>query len=223
MNFNNPRYVNVIIRVLSISMLASLISAQAPTTITNSDRRPLVGALDQLQNKLGMIVNYEDIPYANTSDLEDVSTPQQRASTPGFHLMVPRKGTVGTAVTAPGDLASLNELLTSYRTAGLPGDFTVEQANGEVYVIATKALAVDGTVQNVVSAMKATITLPYGEQQGSDIETAILNAVGKATGVKIVVGSFPLSTFKKKISFGANNEPARDVLARFLGRVKFFV
>jgi hypothetical protein len=197
----------------------SLLSAQTPTTITNSDRRPLVGALDQLQSKIGIIINYEDVPYVNAGDLEDVSTPQQRASAPGFHQMVPRGGTVSTVASGTGDLASLNSLLTSYRAAGLPGDFTIEHANGQAYVIASKVLAVDGAVKDVVSAMKLSITLPYSEQEAIQFESAIFSEIGKATGVKIAVGSFPRYEFRKKIGFGASNEPARDVLARLLAAV----
>jgi len=197
------------------------LSAQTVNAVVNADHRPLAGAVDKLQDILQVTINYEDAPYEHSGDLEDVSTPQQRAASPGFHLLVPLKGEVSVVVTGASEsdkMYSILGLLNSHRNAGLPGDFTVEQANGAYYVIPVKVKAANGSMRDVSSVMRTPITLSGGERQAIDVEVAIVAAVSKAAGVKIVVGSFPFRPVTKLI-LAADREPARDVLARLFAKL----
>jgi hypothetical protein len=67
-------------------------SLSGQVVIDISTHRTLAAALDSLQNQLGIPINYEDVPYQNPADLEDVSNPEERAKYPGFQLLVPRTG-----------------------------------------------------------------------------------------------------------------------------------
>ena len=206
---------------LSAILIASLASAQPASSVTNNDHRPLAGALDKLEAALGIVVNYEDPPYENIADLEDVSTPEQRAKAPGFRILVPRKGEISATVAGSSDsdkMFSIIGLFNSYRNAGLPGDFTVEQANGAYYVLPTKILSTNGSFRDVGSPLKTLITLPNGERRAADAENEILKAVSKAAGINIVFGSFPFRP-TTLVTLGADREPARDVLARFFGKL----
>lgn len=196
---------------------------QAPTAISNTDHRPLVGALDAMQCTLGVAINYEDVPYENEADLEDVATSQHRASAPGFRLLVPRRGSVSGTVRATTSeterLSYVEALLGSYRTNGMPGDFKVEQASGMLYVIPTKVLTVGGALRDVNSPMTSPITVSYAERPLSDTVAAILQAASAASGARIELGSLPFMPPTAPIAFGANAEPARDALAKLFARV----
>ncbi len=216
-----------IIRSVGTSMLwavammatASILAAQTAPTINVSEPRPLSSALDALERIVGTSFNYEDPPYENMADLQDVSTPQQRAATPGYQLLVPRSGQVTaelqpiTTSVSPGDvLIDVNALITSYGQNSLSGDFTVEQANGVFYVTPTTVLGANGVVRSVTSPMASIVSVPYAQRSVADTAQAIFNAVNAATGVKIVIGTFPFLP-TQMVSFGVSSESARDALA----------
>lgn len=201
-------------------MTGSALSAQTTKLIDVTDPRPLWGALDALEIMVGAPINYEDPPFENEADLQDVSTPQQRAAQPGYHLLVPRSGQVmaqvqqaAAGIASEGDVTfDVNLLLSSYRQNALPGDFKVEQANGTVYVTPTKILGANGAVRAVTSPLMTPISVPYAKRTVEETAQAIFDAVYSATGQKIVIGTFPFWP-TDTVSFGVNTEPARDALA----------
>jgi hypothetical protein len=188
-------------------------SLSGQVVIDISTHRPLAAALDSLQNQLGIPINYEDVPYQNPADLEDVSNPEKRAKYPGFHLLVPRTGRVNGNIDLNGDaVAGIETLLGSYRANGLPGDFRAERANGMIYVSATKVRTVAGTVVDVASPFNTVIAVPEENRSISKTIVFILDSVYKASGTHIALGDlhfYPGQT----ITFGAPQAPARDILA----------
>lgn len=214
----------LVLVVLLMTITSFALQAQVPTEVSSSGHRPLAGALDALEVATGTAINYEDVPYENQADLEDVSTPQQRASRAGYRLLVPRKGTVSAPLQA-GRLSSeadrvfqVNMLLSNYRDNKMPGDFRVEQANGMLYVIPTRVLGANGSLRELRSPMTTLITIPYGERSAIETVAAILAAVSKATRVRMDVGSLPFSP-AQTVGFGAVDEPARDALARLFAKL----
>src|SRR6476660_9070706 len=120
--------------LLAITMTA--LQAQTTKVIDVTDARPLWAALDALEITVGGAINYEDPPYENEADLQDFSTPQQRAAAPAWWRLVgPRLGNVRAEVQVPAAgkaadhdvIFNVNLLLASYRQNKLPGDFKVEQ------------------------------------------------------------------------------------------------
>ena len=205
--------------------MATVVSAQTAKVINVTEGRPLDSALHTLEVAVGMPINYEDPPYENLADVQDVSTPQQRAARPGYQNLVPRSGQVTAQMQMPlvggptvGDAASgANLLLVSYRQNMLPGDFKLEQANGMLYVTPAKILSASGTMRDVTSPMATVISVPFAKRSVSDTAQAILDAVNKATGLNIVIGTFPFWP-TDTISFSATGEPARDALARLFAQ-----
>lgn len=210
---------------VAILATAAGLLGQEPITVSVEDYRPLAVALDALQARCGAAINYEDPPYQNATDLEDVSTPQQRAQYPGYHLMVPRKGTVRVTANAAAFTGSaadqlflIGTLLNSYRGNGLPGDFAIEQANGQSYVIATSVMGRDGKMIDVKSPMKVRISVPSAPRSLYDTVATILDAVSDAAGVRIDAGAVP-DWPTPTLSFGAEQETARDVVARLFSQI----
>lgn len=204
-----------------LATTAAALSAQITNTINVMEPRPLSAALDALEKSVGIPVNYEDPPYENEADLQDVSTKEQRAAVPGYRLLVPRPGRVVATVQMSGAtnqiesdvIFNVNLLLASYRQSQMPGDFKVDQINRAIYVTPVKILGADGTMREVTSPMTSVVTVPYAKRTVTETAQAIFSAVYSATGSKIVIGMFPFWP-SDVISFGVNGEPARDALAR---------
>lgn len=139
---------------LSIALAATLIlvkpAFEQTSTSSVTDPRPLNAVSDVLEQALGAPVNYEDPPYPNVGDLEDIQLLQYGHMTPGYQLLVPRRATVTGAILAKPDssdaekMATIETLLVRYRSNQLTEDFKVEQANGTFYIIPTKALSKSG-------------------------------------------------------------------------------
>jgi len=217
-----PRICGLPVALFSVSLG---LHGQTSSAIEVSDHRPLADALEKLQSVTGIAINYEDVPYEHPADLEDVSTAEQRVRYPGYRLLVPRKGQVKATVGphAQGSvietLASVYALLASYRAAGLPGDFKVDQRNGMVYVAPTKVLNRAGFLQDAQPRMETAVSIPYAERRVIDCLETITRALSAATGTIIAAGTFPFSSAETRVTCGANGEAARDLLATLLSKV----
>lgn len=206
--------------IVTMTSAAAVLSAQN-TVVDVTDSRPLSAAIDALEVVVGTSINYEDPPYENATDLQDVSTQAQRTAQAGFRLLVPRVGRVTAGVPTPSAgivqendvIFDVNLLLANYRQNTLPGDFTVEQANGMLYVTPTQVLGANGSVRSVTSPMMSLVTIPYAQRSVSDTVQAIFDAVYKATGLRIVIGNLPFWP-TDVVSFGASGVSARDALAQ---------
>jgi hypothetical protein len=208
-----------------VTALPSPLAAQRANAIDVTDSRPLCAAFDALEITFGVPINYEDPPYENEADLQDVSTQQQRAANPGYRLLVPRSGHIhadvrppGAATAMTGDaVADVNLLLSIYRQNSLPGDFKVEQANGMIYVSPIKVLGATGTMRDVTSPMLTPVTVPYAQRTVVDTAQAIFDSLAQASGLTIVIGSFPFWP-TDMVTFGVSGLPARDALANLFSQ-----
>lgn len=208
-----------------LAMMASVLTAQTTKVIDVTYPRPLSSALDALELVVGTPINYEDPPYENVADLQDVSTQQQRTARPGYRLLVPRTGHVNAQIQPPTTgnaptnevMFDVNLLLSSYRQNSLPGDFAVEQANGMLYVSPTKVLGANGTMRDVTSPMMSPVTIPSARRTVAETAQAIFDAVYKATGLRIEIGTFPFWP-TDVVTFGVSGELARDALANLFAQ-----
>ena len=226
MNTTKRLFATAGVAILAVAAGADA-AGQTMRTITATGGRPLWHALDALEVEVGGTVNYEDVPYENAADCRDVSTPQWRATAPpGYQLLVPRLGTVTADIPVPANGAvtqneliyEVNLLLTSYRQNHLPGDFQVQEANGMLYVTATKVLGANGAVHAVTSPMLAAITVPTADRSVGGTVQAIFDAVGIATGLRFGLDRLPFWP-SQRVTFGAAGEVARDALARLFAQL----
>ena len=195
--------------------------ARAASTFSVSDFRPLNAVSDVLERAIGVPVNYEDPPYFNQADLEDVQLLKYGFVTPGYQLLVPRRGTVtGALLAGPTSsdaekLANIEALLSDYRSKKLPGDFNVEEANGMFYVVPVKALTKSGAMLNVASLMSLPVSFPASEMPVNDAIQLVLDSVGQTARVKIGLAAL-LFWPTQKVTMQANGEAARDVLQKII-------
>lgn len=201
----------------------ALLMAQTEAVVDVTDCRPLAVAVEQAETVLGIPINYEDVRYENSADLEDVSTAAQRAEVPGYRLLVPRTGRVSGLLRAGrfgphgGKVLDVANLLSSYRENGLPGDFTIEEANGMLYVVPTRYLAADGRKRDMLSLMRTPVSVPFADRTVWDTVAVIMDSVSVTTRARVRIGMMPFFP-KLKISYGVSGASARDALAELFGK-----
>ena len=83
------------VAVASIALLASWPSSQpnaATFEVAVEDGRPLAKVLDEVEERFGWTVTYEDPPYQNANEIEDVTERVRRDGKTHLRVLVPRGG-----------------------------------------------------------------------------------------------------------------------------------
>jgi hypothetical protein len=126
------------------------ISAQVrlPIHIVVNQPRPLEGALDLLEKKIGIPINYEDPRLECASDIQDVAAQvqnaAQKAAHPNTRILIPAAGSLAfdslfPAIPQAADaLAAVTQLRQQYEANGYSGRFTVK-AVGSVLTVEPSA------------------------------------------------------------------------------------
>jgi hypothetical protein len=223
--------------ICSTLTLFCVSSSQGQTTnqtVTVNDPRPLAAASDKIEQLSGLPVNYEDGPYVNAADLQDVTskvlTPSQiGAAGPNFRLIVPRGGQLSAVIavdTTTGGLGTLNAAqaaagaFVNTHASGYSQLFFAGEINGSVFITPAKLKNIAGSLQPITPVLSAYISFPQEQRTGYDTLKLILQLVLEATGSKVGIASAPFKAFAEtNVTIGANNEDARTVLTRLLQAV----
>jgi hypothetical protein len=213
-------------RILILAVAIGIpVRAQVPLKISVNQRRPLEAALDQLEKKLGIPINYEDPKLACSSEIEDVTdqvqSPAQKVANPNVRIVVPKKGTISvdsvvSATPQIADALSLaTELRLQYEANGYPGRFTVKQVGSVPTVEPVSTRGGDCAWATVTPVMETSISFPAQARNAGDTLSVILKTVAEKVGVKIATASVPVIAFmNRSITLGANDEPANTVLVK---------
>lgn len=192
-------------------------ASQTPTAqvVVGADgRQPaLYEAGVLLEHKYGVPISYEDVAYAG-SDL-DVTT---------FRRPVPRSGPLtldlSPAVTEPEPRTVallLQRLLEQHVRNGNPGQFKLIETAAGLDIVPVSARNSVGTSIPYSSPLETRISLPVEERDAGATVSLICQLVSSASGKEIGMGGAePGPLHWQKVRIGANNEVARDVLARLL-------
>jgi hypothetical protein len=228
-------------RLVLLTAIACIVAiaqpqARQPFRIEVSDPRPLAGAAEALEQRFGWVVTYEDPEWVAGSDIQDITETVRTdlAGVPSFmrsavpRVYVPKAGTIHFEIPPSAGGGSgvdrinlLNDLLVAHSSAGNPGMFRVaEGASGRIHIVPLAAK--DGSERVVPQrpVLDRGITLESRQYRGLEFLSAFAEAVTSTGGVQVEIGTTPLNTFiHHSGAYGASNEPARNVLARFLDSV----
>lgn len=218
------------IKTFLLFCLITATTLRAQTSIINvDDPRPLMRMLDELEQRFGISINYEDPLYQHSDDLVDVTdkvqNPRQRAMNPNVRIMIPRGGqaTLEVPVSSQLDSATIVNIITNMRLAHearYPGKFTVHRREAGWYVEPTSVRGVSGSMAPQTPVSETSISLPEQQRNAAECLDAILQQAGKKVGVKIGIGMIPAAPFAaSSVKCGANNEPLAVVLARLFSAV----
>ena len=200
-----------------------------------TDPRPLQQAAELLERKLGVPISYEDPVWASSSDtMHAADWPGNRelaARNPNWKgPLGPRGGTV--TVTLPTTQEArqatnpayvIQAVLSNHEARGNAAQFTVVRfGENEFSIVPTKAEDKGGRLVDQASPLDLKISFPEEERS----LPAAVDLISQAIHARFVrIGSTPLTDVRApRVRVGAQNETARDVLARALripGGTKF--
>jgi hypothetical protein len=183
-----------------------------------SGDRPVADAVERMERKFGFVVTYEDPEFVAAEDIQEIPTPKgsYRAMNGGALSVDFEVGPDG----APLDRAGLvNSIAAAGSNEGLRFD-SWQSGDGAFHVIPVTVRDRDGKPAPFESALDTRISFPAGERNGEQFLKEICASIARARHLSITVGTTPDRMMDLlRISRGATNEVARDVLASFLSSV----
>jgi hypothetical protein len=212
-----------LIGILAFLSASNAAIAQTTTTATAVLTAPTaVNAVDKLVASSPYIINFEGPRYTYEGDFQDV--PEQyrrpRAQVERMVKMNPVTLTVPTGSVTRDQMALILQQLISQANATDGGRFRLDQVGDTFNIVATEVRDVNGNWTTQPSLFDVRITVPTQERSVYAMLRAILDAVGAANHTR--VGLYddrpgPLGALENiRAAQGANDEVARDVLARTL-------
>jgi hypothetical protein len=215
---------------LATIILASQGVALGETKIVEIDvdaLYPMRAAIEEI-NKLSVApINLEGVPILHSSDmiqLEGVTDSLRRSA----NIMIPitKRLVVPIAVDQVTgrleDLAAaesaLRAIVSAYNSADLPGEYELEQTNESFFVLPVKYRDSAGITQSMTPLLATLISLPAEKRTLDRTFKAILESFSQKTGFHILDLRPAMNGMENQVVFGATNEPAGHVLARFFSQ-----
>jgi hypothetical protein len=211
-----------IVACSSKSLAAGMSDAEQQLSIL--DARPVAKAVEVLGQRYGIVVTYEDPPYAFAGDLQDVTAAVSRSPVkPGHRVLVPREGAIQLTYSlspSTGKLehpdALIRKVLDTYRANGGGSQFELIQQDDVFHVVPVMVKNSAGVLVATRSVFDTPITVPVQPRSGMEMVDAICKALSAVTA-RVAVGMAPLNALANaQVVEGGTNEPARDILARTL-------
>jgi len=200
--------------------------------------RPVDRAASTLQARYGYAITYEDPPYTNGDDLQDVSAKVVRNYWAYPHwvapkVIVPRGGALtlhlptSSHIDSQGLDAILQQLVRAQANSPRGGRFRIEQAGDVFHVIPTEVRDQHGNWSAIAPLLDVLISLPTQSRSYEELIEAVCKAVSAATRIEMLPGAgtggfgiFGSTVGPKRYVLGSNHEPARRVLDRILSAVE---
>ena len=215
--------------------LCSLPGAQQISLHISVDSNyPLHIAANQLEQRHGIAISYEDARYLHASDLIERKHYRQ----PGSALdrlggepedLIYRRGqldmhyTVSPDTGAPEDLMEvLQALCDNHEANGNPGVFGVRQSDGMFHIVPLLERSEEEYFREAKPLLDTVISFPAQERTAYATVEAIANELQKQfPKERIGLGRVPINRFlQTRLTVGASNEPARQVLIRVLDKIE---
>ena len=221
-----------------IVLCLALIGSNAPVAqvtekvdLSVTDGRPVAKALEELEQRYGWVVTYED-PFYDLSEAIDVTAQVRKDGGRNGEprVLIPRGGSLSITYEVTRDTklpldrdTVIQKLLDANQPAGSVARFRLEhEKDGQMlHVIPTVTKTASGELVPHLSVLDAVISLSERDRPRMQTLEAICDAVSQATQTKVVVGSAPLNLFiSQRDHEGVFNRKARDVLVETLKRTK---
>jgi len=204
---------------------AAQTATQSELTLKVSERtRPVAVAVDELAHRHGWLLCYEDQIYQFSGDKEDLTAhisqskgAQLKPETKRF--IGPRRGNLRVDYRTPADpIRVLRQVVVEHANA-TGSLFEVRKMGNRVVVVPSKAKDKSGNLVPQTPLLDTPININEMERDSAETVEEIAKALTLASGVKVNVGVGLAIVDGTTMRFSAVNEPARDVLIRFLNNV----
>lgn len=198
-------------------------------SITVNDHRPLAALAGELEKRYQIVVTYEEGPWVDAADVEDVTAAIIKSNGPGkaappVPVIVPRKMAVtfdyaiDPVKGRPTDQSDLlSALLRQYEAAGGPGKFRVEGRDGIYHLVPDSLKNAKSQWVNASPVFSTPVKLADEERTVDDTLNEIVDQLNASSPVKVGWGFVPLNLFNQtRIRIAADGVPAREVMHRIL-------
>jgi hypothetical protein len=188
-------------------------------TLTVDTFRPLDAIATRLEEEFGLVVSAEDPFYMFSGDLMDISVevPRVRSGT-----LVPRRRRleVHFPLNSDGSPRDVRELLKNVIdtvNTQLPFAYRLDVDGAAFFLVPTRTRDAQGRSIDITPLLDRKVTIPAGTRSIAENAQLMAEALSDQTGLRVsccesFVAGLPWGM--QKISFAANNEPARSVLKR---------
>jgi hypothetical protein len=216
--------------VLLILLQSAAYGQSEQLSLDVNDPRPVSAALLELMSRHPVIVTYEDPRYEYLDDIQDVTDQVRDPRNPNNAgkgpVLVPRGGLLAIVYGASADTKepldlqdTLSRLLAVKNAYPTGGRFAVLRTGDIYHVVPTQIRDANGVWIPQTSILDVSISISTAELEGTELMSAILDEVGRASGANIlgIANTQFIPTFSRyRGRIEANNEPARMVLLRAL-------
>jgi hypothetical protein len=209
-----------IILLVMVMLFTGLAHAETKS-VTLFEGHAVRDAVDRLEAIYDLPVTYEDPPMSYEHEVLKTARPLS------FSYEVPPPNATPEQRKALA-AAALSNVLQSYSALWSGDMFKVVEGNGGFEIIPVQYLDKTGNMELAKPILDTPISLPQEERTPAETIRAICKAVSAASGGDLTAGSLaaiPNYTNwggggdQRTLTFGASNEPARDVLTRLFAKL----
>ncbi len=206
------------------------LSGQTISDLRVNDPRPMMSMSDQLQQRFGIAINYEDPRYEYKDDISDITSEvlnaAQRQTKPNARILIPRGGSLAVAAASvrrgqPVDAAVvLENAKAQLEAASLPGRFTITQTPLAVFVEPRQIRTSSGGWANVTPVLSTPIRFARERRTAAATLALIVSETAKSAGTRVEVVSEPMGVFAAvEVELGVEDQPARAALVALFEQV----
>lgn len=209
-----------------VAFTATVESQRTIHIVVTDTPRPVSAAVEQIERQFGQRVTYEDVIYVHPDDVRDATSEIRRDGRTSPKIFAMRSGSIDIEYTPAGKstVAQVGDILARVvaqsRAIGNAGEFRVERVDGGHHVIPVAVKGRSGQIEPFIPLLDTRITLDRREENGMNAFLRIIGAVAGTSGRALEPGLSPTNRFfQRKVTLGADHEPARDVLWRALNEL----
>ncbi|HTU43466.1 MAG TPA: hypothetical protein VMF91_00280 [Bryobacteraceae bacterium] len=183
-----------------------------PTVITVDNPRPLARVLARIEELYHSPIDYEEVPYESPNDLAHTSVVRNGVAT---ERVFPRGGQFSVTLSPDADptpFLAVQSLLSEYYKAGFAGQYRIDQLSGRIEVIPVRVATAAGSQRDVGAIMSTSVSISPSTRPVAVMLNMLASELSAMSGAKIVMANEPFPD-NATVELGADNEPARNVLA----------
>jgi hypothetical protein len=216
----------ILIQLANTAAPQSTEQAATVKSIDINNARPVLRAVEALRERYHLAITYEEPRYVHPQDLQDMSYIHKGPVPAGAKLIAPRDQRIYFQYPEVNgkpqeDVTSLlRRLLAEFAAQGGPV-FDVRErtlAKGTQWnVIARKARGSFGDLEDQPDILGVPIFVPKAQRTEGEFLREMLQQLRTTTGYRVALGQVDNNIHMGKAELGADNIPARDVLANLHG------
>lgn len=195
-------------------------------TLTFDDPRPVAAAIEQLGNRFGWLITYEDPPYQHRTDVVDVTNSVRRDQNRAVdsRVWIPKSRPLSINLSNRDEAdprIAVQELVDSFNASQGYEIFAILQGNGLLHVVPTHVKKASGKTEPVRSILDASISISRKTRTVVELLEEICRQLSSQHNSQIFLASVPLRAFATQDTTVAGDAvEARVLLEQLVGESK---